>query len=76
MRALRLPLMADTPITAKEAAPAARAPRPKGQVLKPRFLINLDEPTFQAMRSFAFKHDLKHAELARLALIDYLKRHS
>jgi hypothetical protein len=68
--------MSDTPITPSAGAPPGRRPRPKGTVLKPRFLINLDEPTFQAVRRYAFDNGLKQAEVARLALIDYLKRHA
>lgn len=61
--------MTDTPVPAK-------SPRPKGPVLKPRFVINLDDATAERLRRHAFKSKRSKNDIVRSALIAYLQENA
>lgn len=50
-------------------------PRPKGAVLKPRFVLNLDDDTSDRLREAAHVERRSKNAIAREALIAYLEEH-
>lgn len=54
----------------------AKTPRPKGQVLKPRFVINLDDATAERLRRYAYRTKRTKNEIVRDALIAHLEEHA
>lgn len=52
-----------------------RTPRPRGAVLKPRFVINLDDSTADQLREAAHRERRSKNEIVREALIAYLREH-
>lgn len=50
-----------------------RKPRPKGAVLKPRFVINLDDSTAEQLRRLAYRSKRSKNDIVRSALIAYLQ---
>lgn len=69
------PLVAFAGMTVSPESDAAEGPtpRPKGVVLKPRFVLNLDDDTAEQLRERAHvEHRSKNA-IAREALIAYLE---
>lgn len=61
--------MADTPIP----APAGDEAKPAGPVLKPRFVLNLDDPTAERLREVSHAERKSKNAIARDALIAYLE---
>lgn len=53
-----------------------RTPRPKGAVLKPRFVINLDDQTAERLRRYAYRTKRSKNEIVRDALIAHLQEHA
>ena len=47
--------------------------RPKGPVLKPRFVINLDDATAERLRRYAYRTKRTKNEICRDALIAHLE---
>lgn len=48
--------------------------RPKGRTKTSRVTINLDERAYSALRAFAERDDAPVAQVARRAVVDFLRR--
>jgi hypothetical protein len=48
--------------------------RPKGPVLKPRFVLNLDDAAAERLRRYAYKTKRTKNEIVRDALLDHLEQ--
>lgn len=53
-----------------------KTPRPKGPVLKPRFVINLDDATAERLRRYAYRTKRTKNEIVRAALLEHLEAHA
>lgn len=53
-----------------------RKARPKGPVLKPRFVINLDDATAERLRRLAYRTKKSKNEIVRAALIAHLEENA
>jgi len=48
--------------------------RPRGRLKNARITVNLDESAYMALLAFAQRRDLPVAQIARVAVLDYLRR--